>query len=335
MRLHITNLYGISGSSAAAIAMHNVTKVASEFARDVGLEVSIYRYPSWVDNDVELVKRLDGIMSPVSFGDLVILQLPTWNDLRYESQFIDKLKNYQVKLIMFVHDVVPLQFDSGEENLRTVIGMYNKADVLILPSEEMYECLKEHGLKVKKICFQKIWDYPVDVELEKHELKRQLLFTGSPERFGFVNHYQGKTPIILYGIKAADPASHTEFMGERIGITLLSELSQGGFGLVWAGDDQYEYYRLNQPFKAATFLAAGIPLVVQKGIHIADFVRTQGIGWVVENIEEADRLVQSVSEEEYQKVLDHVKRIQYLVTHGFYTRQVLTEAVIMAMEKGE
>ena len=50
MRLHITNSYGISGSSATSVAMHSVAKIASEFAQDAGLEVSIYKYPSRVDN---------------------------------------------------------------------------------------------------------------------------------------------------------------------------------------------------------------------------------------------------------------------------------------------
>lgn len=333
MRLHITNLYGISGSSATSVAMHSVAKIASEFAQDAGLEVSIYKYPSRVDNDVELVKRLDGIMSPVSIGDIVILQLPTWNDMRYEERLIDKLKNYQVKLIMFIHDVVPLQFDSGEENLRAVINLYNKADVLILPSKKMYECLKEHGLKVEKVCFQTIFDYPLDVGMERHTFQRKMIFTGSPDRFGFVNHYQGKTPIVLYGKKAADPDSNTKCMGERIGVSLLSEMSEGGFGLVWAGDDQYAYYRLNLPFKATTFLAAGNPLIVQKGIHVADFVKEQEIGWEAESIEEADQLVQSLTEQQYRQTLDNVKRIQFLITHGYYTRKVLTDAVILALEK--
>ena len=332
MRIHISNLYGLSGGSATAAAMQSVTKVASEFAKDVGMEISIYRYPCEVDSERELSKRLDGVISSVSVGDIVILQLPTWNDTRFEEHLIQKLKVYKTTLIMFIHDVVPLQFDSGKEKLQRAVEMYNQADVLILPSKNMYKRLVEAGLTVEKICYQTLFDYVVDADMDRHAFLRKMIFTGSPKRFPFINEYHGTTPIDLYGLYKANPGANTVYQGQRMGTSLLLEMSKGGFGLVWAEDNQYEYYKMNLPFKVTTFLAAGIPLIIRKGIHIEDYVVKHKVGFAVDSLSEADEIVQTITEEQYGRMLENVKKVQFLITHGYYTRKVLVDAIVMAVE---
>ena len=332
MRIHISNLYGLSAGSATTAAMQSVTKVASEFARNVGMEISIYRYPCEVDSDKELSKRLDGIISSVSVGDVVILQLPTWNDARFEEYLIRKLKVYKTTLILFIHDVVPLQFGAEKEKLQRAVAMYNQADVLILPSKAMHDRLVEAGLTVEKICYQTMFDYVVDANLDKHAFVRKMIFTGSPKRFPFINQYQGTTPIDLYGLDQADQNSNTIYRGQRMGEALLWEMSKGGYGLVWAEDNQYEYYKMNLPFKVTTFLAAGIPLIIRRGIHVEDFVTKNQIGIVVDSLAEADQIVQVLTKEQYGRLLENVKKVQFLITHGYYTRKVLVDAIVMAVE---
>ena len=89
---------------------------------------------------------------------------------------------------------------------------------------------------------------------------------------------------------------------------------------------------MNQPYKLGTNLAAGIPVIVRKGCANEDFVVKNGLGFAVDTLEEADRIVQSISEEEYQKLYSNVGNIQKLILDGAYTRKTLQEAIITVLE---
>ena len=56
---------------------------------------------------------MDGIMASISIGDVLVFQSPTWNGFEFDRVLFDKLKDMQVKIICFIHDVVPLMFDSN------------------------------------------------------------------------------------------------------------------------------------------------------------------------------------------------------------------------------
>ena len=110
MKLHLTNLYGMAGDSTVILAQNAVQKIASQLGfREVG----IYFYNIASDSPSEMNKRLDGIMASISIGDVLVFQSPTWNGFEFDRVLFDKLKDMQVKIICFIHDVVPLMFDSN------------------------------------------------------------------------------------------------------------------------------------------------------------------------------------------------------------------------------
>ena len=113
---------------------------------------------------------------------------------------------------------------------------------------------------------------------------------------------------------------------------LVFKFSRGGFGLLWAEDTQREYYQYNNPFKLGTYLAAGIPVIVQAGTHAADFVTKHNIGFVVDSLEEADNIVQNITEEEYSELSKNIENIAFLIRNGYYTRDVLNNAIKLSLE---
>ena len=124
-KVHITNLYGMAGDSTVILAQNAVT----EIARSMGFrEIGIYFYNITTDSPGERSKRLDGIMASISFGDIVIFQSPTWNGWEFDAEFVAKMKDLRVKLVVFIHDVVPLMFRDNAYLMSVYMDMFNQAD---------------------------------------------------------------------------------------------------------------------------------------------------------------------------------------------------------------
>lgn len=142
MKTHITTLNNMAGT--ASLAHRRVLKVAQSIGcHEMGLSF----YPLKPDYAKEIDKRLDGIIAPLNYGDIVIFQYPSWIGVNYDESFVNKIKSYRdTKLIIFVQDIQKLMFDSEQAILDMEIKTLNKADLLILPSKKMHRYLKENGL---------------------------------------------------------------------------------------------------------------------------------------------------------------------------------------------
>lgn len=256
--------------------------------------------------------------------------------MNYDESFVNKIKSYRdTKLIIFVQDIQKLMFDSEQAILDMEIKTLNKADLLILPSKKMHRYLKENGLDEKPVIYQTIWDMPSDICFVDHAVTRCFHFAGNYNRFPFLAEYHGKTPIYQYDANKPDRENDDSFCwkGYLEQEKLMHELSKGGFGLVWSDDEYFDrYYSMNQPYKLGTNLAAGIPVIVKRGCVHEKFVERNGLGYAVDTLDEADKMVQSITDAEYIKLYHNVKSIQKLILDGAYTRKTLQDAIIEVLE---
>jgi len=325
MKIHITSTYNAPGTPG--IAQSKVVKVAREMGfREMGL----YKYPSEVDNDSELSTRIDGIISSLQYGDIVFMQSPTWNDFRYVTKLVRKIKAYRgVKLAVFVHDLVAFLGNYGMDYLKKTIEIFNYADLIICPSEAMLKLLKENGLSVKKQMVQELFDYPVEIEAELPKFNRRLFFTGAPNRFPFLLDWENKTQLAVYADQNfTTEGKNIEIRGYQKETRLLTELSEGGFGLVWPSEEANDYYHMLMPYKIGSFLASGIPVIMKKGLAPESVILNNRLGYVAESLEEADDIVQSVTEAEYNEMVNRIAEFNFLIKNGWFTRKMLTDAVM-------
>ena len=287
---------------------------------------------------VGLQQRIDGHVVAVRVNGIVQIfgTDESWIGVNYDESFVNKIKSYRdTKLIIFVQDIQKLMFDSEQAILDMEIRTLNKADLLILPSKKMHRYLKENGLDEKPVIYQTIWDMPSDICFVDHAVTRCFHFAGNYNRFPFLAEYHGKTPIYQYDANKPDRENDDSFCwrGYFEQEKLMHELSKGGFGLVWSDDEYFDrYYSMNQPYKLGTNLAAGIPVIVKRGCVHDKFVERNGLGYAVDTLDEADKLVQSITDAEYIKLYHNVKNIQKLILDGAYTRKTLQDAIIEVLE---
>ena len=112
-------------------------------------------------------------------------------------------------------------------------------------------------------------------------------------------------------------------------------MSEGGFGIVWGTSEnpaeEADYYRLNISHKVSTYLAAGIPVVVPSYLSNASFIKEKGLGYVVDSLEEASRLVEGTTVEAYQQMVENVYKVSYALKQGYFTKKLLIDAVMQVL----
>lgn len=331
MKIHITRIYNQPGTQGIA-----QQKIA-EIAKQMGFcEMGLFRYDPNSDNDKEMGTRIDGIIAALQYNDIVFIQSPSWNGLRYDLRLIRKIKAYKgVKVAIFVHDVIPLAFDSGEDKLRATIEIYNHADLIIVPSKAMLDLLRQYGLTVPRQMIQEVWDYPVSFDLNYPKFHKRMFFTGAPSRFPFIQDWKYNTPLTLYtGVPFQTEGLNVELRGYQKETMLLSQLSEGGYGLVWpSAEGDSRYYQLVQPYKVGSYLAAGIPVIMQKGIGPEETILENGLGFVVDSLEEADHLIQSTTEDQYNQMVRRIADFNALVKDEWFTKKLLTDSVMWLLNK--
>ncbi|MEE3765656.1 nucleotide sugar synthetase-like protein [Streptococcus agalactiae] len=301
MRTYITNLNGHSITSTAQIAQNMVTDIAVSLGfRELG----IHSYPIGTDSPEEMSKRLDGICSGLRKNDIVIFQTPTWNTTTFDEKLFHKLKIFGVKIVIFIHDVVPLMFDGNFYLMDRTIAYYNEADVLVAPSQAMVDKLQSYGLTVKKILVQGMWDHPTNITLQAVNHKKLVHFPGNPERFNFIKNWRTPTELHVY-------TDHNM----QLPTTVVKE----------------PYQSLYCPYKLGAYIAAGIPVIIQKGIANQDIIEKNNLGFIIEKIDDISNIVESTTEEEYMEIVSDVRRFNPLVRQGYFTRKLLTDAVFSAL----
>ena len=113
---------------------------------------------------------------------------------------------------------------------------------------------------------------------------------------------------------------------------MLLELSKGGFGLVWGNsknpEDERDYYKENISYKLSTYLSVGLPVVVPDYLSNADYIREKGLGFVASSFEEANRLVQDCTEEEYAQMVQKAQYTSYLIRNGYFTKKLFVDTIM-------
>ncbi|MCM1232515.1 MAG: sugar transferase [Butyrivibrio sp.] len=332
MKIHITNLYGQPIDSVGQKAQNAVTDIAR---KELGYnELGIFWYNINADSPQMLSTRLDGIVAGVSNGDIVIFQHPTWNDMRFEEAFIERLDHFKgIKKIFLIHDLPPLMSVEKRPMLGRYISLFNRADSIILPSQAMADLLCSEGLTVKKIVILKMFDYCVDIDHTiTPQFKKVINFAGNPDapKFSFVKEWFYKSVQLGLTASGVTLGRNVSFLGWFRNDNLLTNALRrnGGFGLVWCSDPNWnEYMKLNANYKLSTYLAAGLPLIVSSDIAEKDTIIRKNLGLIVESLDEAVERVDKMTEEQYNKMAADVDTFADLLREGCFMKKALTEAV--------
>lgn len=206
--------------------------------------------------------------------------------------------------------------------------MYNQADLLILPSKNMYDFLRSVGLAEKKVVFQRMWDCPVKVDKSVvPRFRKAIGFTADVVQYDrpFARNWSYDTVELDVTADWVDWAEgkNIGFLGWYNDESLLVNAlrKNGGFGLLRHDIPWWrEYMKRNACYKLGGYLAAGIPVIVPKYIPEADTVIRKTLGLAVESLEEAVDRVESMSKGQYNQMIEAVDLFSDLIREGYFTK---------------
>ena len=336
MKTHITNLYGLGGTAGKIQQM--VADIAKTYLHYNELGIYCYKWPE--ESQEQLWARIDGIIAAVNHGDIIIFQHPTWNETSFEETLFWKLSAYSgLKKIIFIHDVIPLMFETNYYLLDRYINLYNQADLIIVPSSNMADFLRSKGLSVAKIVVQRMWDCMISIDTAViPQFKKLIHFAGdiNEPKFSFVRErrYDAVKLVVTAEKGAWADGKNIDCIGwineENILANTLRK--NGGFGLLWTEETVFkEYMKFNANTKLSTYLAAGLPVIVPRYIPEADTILGKNLGIAVNSLDEAVDRIEHMNEEEYRKMGESVESFSNLLRQGYFTKKALVDAVFQLL----
>ena len=332
MNVYITKVNGMFYRSTEQYAQ----QMTADIAHSLGIrEMGIYRYNADGESAQNRASRLDGIIAGIGAGDLVICQFPTGNGLEFERALVRHIKTYHGRIVIFIHDLATGMYEDSRSMSGDTVGLYNEAEVLIVPSAAMKRLLMEHGVRIgMRYIVQEMWDYTTSlVSLDPGKLKRELHFMGDPDGVHFPGKWKYEIPLHIYSDQDCQ-GSLVQKKGWLPPDRLLLELSKGGLGLAWYGNEsRRQYLSVNNCFNLAAYLAAGLPVIVPRGISNQCMIEQNHLGIAVDTLDEAVEIVRSMTEQEYREYAAAAAGFAPLLRNGFFTKKCLIDAIQMCMRK--
>lgn len=283
-------------------------------------------------------KSLDTLKS----GDLVFIQYPIINPTLGLEKVIKKYKNKGIKFAVLIHDLDSLRLTKESNYFRYKRACHedkyllNEMDYIICHNKSMKKVLIDLGNDKDNIIELKLFDYLIDFEPKKIERTRKGAFIIAGNLATHKSKYLSylkelNVDFNLYGIGFEEDmgGDNVFYKGKYKPEELLNYL-EGGYGLVWDGEsiDTIKggfgtYLRYNNPYKVTLYLTAGIPVVVWKESALANYIVDNNLGFAVNNLNELENIVNSISDKEYNEICKNVKAISKKFINGEFLSEAL------------
>lgn len=280
-------------------------------------------------------RNLAGIMRfmcRVRPGDVVLVQYPV---KKYYKLICRWSHMRGAKVVSLIHDLGSFRrhrLTVKEENRKLQMS-----DVIIPANVSTIKWLREHGCDMP-MTPQIAWDYLLKNNGDYGEKKNlSVAFVGDlkESRNGFLYKLPEKLETHIYGNGAKkDIPEHIKSHGFIHPEDFVRQ-GEGKYGLIWYGPtlkhdtEGYigEYISYCNPHKLGLYMRAGIPVILWEGAGAAPFVKKEGIGVTVESLENLDKQLASISDEDYSRMQANVKRVASLMAYGYYFRSALDHAL--------
>lgn len=337
----------IAGEKAHAgtKATEDVTKIAEKMGfepvyirmKDTK-EGSIHK----VNRQIQFFKDWDKAYKQIEENAVVLLQHPFhYPQLIREKILLNLKKNKKVRYICIVHDVEQLR-NMGKEKYyeHEFEFMLQIADVLIVHNKVMYDFFVSQGVSEDKLVILGIFDYlRDDYKGVLPSFERCITIAGNLDdrKSGYLKDLNKiNCQFYLYGPNFSDEKADNIKYGGILAPDKIPDVLNKGFGLVWDGDSIEtckggfgDYLRYNNPHKLSLYIASGLPVFIWSQAAESDFVKSNGLGYTVDSLDQIPSILNDLTTEEYNAITASVKKVALDLVGGKY----MNKAIVSALRK--
>lgn len=296
---------------------------------------------------LEAYKEWKSVFGQVNAGDLVLIQYPVRNHTILMGRLLNQLHKRGATIIALIHDLESLRLAispdvNRKKRLRyriEEIPALKKCDKIIVHNAHMKKkIIQLFGMEADKMIELTIFDYLTPHGGLKKELNKNMpiVVAGNLSRAksGYIYNLPKGLKYTLFGANYDGmEVDNIDYRGACDPDILPTKLA-GSFGLVWDGPSAEtcdgvfgEYLKYNNPHKASLYLAAGIPIIVWSESALADFVKNNNCGIVVNSLMELEEHVKHISDSEYNILIQSVINIQNKLLLGYNTQRSMSRAI--------
>lgn len=273
-------------------------------------------------------------------NSVLLVQYPLNSSSEILNLFIKSIKkNRNVKIITLVHDVRELLFGGIKKYNNELLDMVGYTDIIIVHNKSMLNWfINNKGVSEEKLVDLQIFDYLSEGPITRPQFERTVTIAGnlSKEKAGYIyklNSIENVT-FFLYGPNyVGSSEKNVNYCGSVSPDILPSKLNKG-FGLVWDGtsldkcDGRIgEYLKYNNPHKLSLYISSGLPVFIWDKAAEAEFVIQNKIGFAISQIEDIDKIINTITEEMYFDIVKNVEKIGLLIRNGYYENEAIDTAL--------
>ena len=317
-------------------AIQDVQRIAGEEGY-VALNPTVPAVPQkwwqWVTLMGRTVFEWSKLFFKLHHGDLLLVQYPC---APVEAAPVLKVALHLLqwkgaKTAAYIHDLDSLRRVKDASARWSDQELLPRFDRLIVHNGRMAAYMVGQGAKEEHVVQLGLQDVLSNIPAPERTLEMSLCVMGdlSRKRSYYLHELpKGKLTWHLYGDnwKVKHNRPDMVYHGGK------AEMLEGAFGLVWEGVSTKTvtgaagaYMMLTSPRKASCYLAQGMPVIVWKWSALADFVRENHLGLVVDTIGEIPGRVAALSAEEYAVMAAAARVWGEKIRKGDMTRAALEQ----------
>lgn len=241
------------------------------------------------------------------------------------------LKWRGIKTVALIIDIDGLR-DKDEIKLKQELKQLAKFDYIVAHNDAMRNFILQH-LQSATVFTVDIFDYPVNGTAPSKFFSRTIAIAANHSKGTYVYNLNELAPLQfnLYGTgyneELQTQASNIFYKG-IIPPAGLPQQIEGSFGLVWDGPSLTtcdEYLKYNNPHKLSLYIAAGMPVIVWEQSATAAFVKQNNIGITVQSLTELNAVINSLNEDDYEKMKQNVNQLKAKVKNGYYLKTAISK----------
>ena len=302
-----------------------------------------------IDVEKSLTAAWKAALRRLKAGDTLIIHSPNSEKFLAYAHMIKKLHSRGVRIIVLTFELETFfKMDYRRfarikrfSSKRTEAILFRCADAVVVHNDVMKSRLGGAGFDTEKMFSVGVMDYLCDEALDRSIDRRiakdlPVIYAGhlTKEKSTFEYDLPEGFRCNLYGPDYTGPVNDdVRYMGAFDPMTLMNVM-EGSFGLVWAGNScsgcygaYGDYLTFNNPHKIALYLASGIPVIVWSGAAMADFVRREKCGIVVDDLYSVSGLTEKISDDEYNIMRLNACRVGNDMRRGVHIKQAVEKAL--------